>query len=454
MTSVNDLKAIINAGGDPNELIGGISYIHLCVNENDQKMINFLCEKGADPNAPKCTAFPHPLIYAIKLKKNLALRGLLSNGVDPNTKTASGTPALITAVTSGNTEAVNLLLEYEADPNKTNSHDEIALFHAINKGDIESCEALLDYQSKMVVGSKSALHFAIKQNQPECVRLLLEHGANRNAPDVNGRLPIDIASELDDPTIELLLYSREIPSSTITQAFVKQLYQNFEEKEIEEVRDIMIESPVRIPLDLHGFLDRIMRAERCHHRFKEFLQQRLDKLSELIETLSHPSKEFLDKDIDKLSKQLRNSFIKRIDDSTQHQKIFEDSLMSPIPLSHLNQWKSYSKDMLLFIDSVIEEGLLKFGVKDEYVKTLERSKKEIVKVRAVYDDVLAKTIPFQVEIADFISATIKKLKVIQADGIPQVEKHLKILIRQIELTNPELVSLRFKRGNNLINEIN
>ena len=110
--------------------------------------------------------------------------------------------------------------------------------------------------------------------------------------------------------------------------------------------------------------------------------------------------------------------------------------------------------MLLFIDSVIEEGLLKFGVKDEYVKTLERSKKEIVKVRAVYDDVLAKTIPFQVEIADFISATIKKLKVIQADGIPQVEKHLKILIRQIELTNPELVSLRFKRGNNLINEIN
>ena len=448
MNSVNDLKTIIEGGGDPNELIGGMSYIHLCVNENDQKSINYLCEKGANPNAPNCTAFPHPLIYAIKLKKNLALRALLSNGVDPNTKTVSGTPALISAVNSDNTEAVKLLLDYEADPNATNSHGEIALFHAINKGDIESCRALLDYQSNIVVGTKSALHFAIKQNQPECVRLLLEHDADRNAPDANGVFPIDMAYELADPTIELLLYSRVIPPSTLTQAFVKLLYQNFEVKEIEGVRDIMIESPSRIPLDLHAFLDRIMRAERCHQRFIEFLRQRIDKLSDLIETLSHPSKEFLDKDIDKLSKQLRNSFIKRIGDSQDHQKLFEDSLMGPDTLCHFNQWKKYSNDMLLFIDTVIEEGLLKFGVKDEYVNTLEKSKKEIVKVREVYDDVIAKTVPFQVEIADFISATIKKLKEIQADGIPQIERHLKVLIRQIEVTNPELVALRFKKGKN------
>ena len=447
MQSLKDLKDIIDAGGDPNELVGGMSYIHLCINENDGNMITYLIDKGCDPNTPKCTSLPHPIHYALKLKKNKALRALLSSGkVNPNQKTNKGVPALIVAVTSGNTEAVKILLEYEADPNVTNPHGEIALFHAINQGDAQSCAMLLDYQSKMNVGAKTALHFAIKVNQPECLRLLLEHDADRSQPDINGNLPIDLAMDLADPTIELLLYSREVPPSTLTQAFVKHLYQSFEENEVEEVRDIMIASPSKIPLDLHNFIDRIIKAERCHNRFIEFLTQRIEKLDELIAKLSNPGREFLDKDIDKLSKQLRNSFIKRIDDSTQHQKLFEDKLMSPLALDHFNQWKAYSKEMQEFIDCVIDEGILKFGVKDEAIKTLERSKKEIAKVRAISKEVIAKTQPFQVEIADFIDVTVKKLIEIKANDVQRIQKHFKVLIRQIEKTNPDLIRSRFKKG--------
>lgn len=423
-----------------------MTFIHFCINENDSDTIKFLIEKGCDPYAPKCTNLPPPLHYAIKLKKNKSLLALLKAGVDPNSKTRSGTPALITAVNSGNREALNMLLQFDANPNVTNKTDEIALFHAINKGDYESCQNLLEYDSKMVVGKRSALHFAIKQNQTECVRILLEKGADRLAPDSNGRTPIEIAADLDDPTIDLLLHCKKIPSSTLTQAFVKHVYNHFEEKEIEDFRDIMMASPARIPADIHAFIDRIMHAEHCHIRFIEFLNQREIKLENTIETLSAPGADQLDHEIYKLSRQLRNSFMKRIEDSTKHQSEFEDNLYSPLGLGHFNQWIGYTQGMQSFIDKVVEEGVAKYAIRDDCISRLENSKKEIVKVKEYKIKTNEKTQEFQVEIVDFVSVTIKKLKELEVEGLKEIDKHFKMLLRQIEITNPELIKSRFKKG--------
>ncbi|KAI5546651.1 transient receptor potential cation channel subfamily A member 1 family [Trichomonas vaginalis G3] len=445
MSSIEELKAILDAGGDPNQLIGGMTFLHFCINENDTDTIKYLIDKGCDPYSPNCTSLPPPLHYAIKLKKNKSLLALLKAGVDPNSKTRSGTPALITAVNSGNREAVNLLLEYEANPNVTNKSDEIALFHAINKGDYNSCQVLLDYESQLTVGKRSALHFAIKQNQAECVRILLDHGADRAAPDSNGRTPFEIAADLVDPTIDLLLHCKKLPSSTITQAFVKSIYNNFEEKEIEDLRDVMMASPARIPADIHSFIDRIIHTEHCHIRFLEFLDQREIKLENIIEKLSSPGADQMDHDIYKLSRQLRNSFMKRIEDSTKHQNECQDNIYSPLGLSHYNSWINYTQGMQAFVDKIVEEGVAKFGMKDDCINLLDNSKKEIVKVKEYKIKSNEKTKPFQMEIVDFVSVTIKKLKELQVEGLKDIDKHFKMLLRQIEVTNPELIRSRFKK---------
>lgn len=445
MTNIEKVIEAIKTSGDPDELINGMSPLHISIHSESRDLIFFLLENGADPCAPNCQ-LPPPIHYAITLNKNESLSALLDGRVDPNMKTTNGNVPLITAIKSKNKTAVKMLLEYNADPNITNNNGEIPLFHAIFMGDDFSTALLLEYRSKITVGKKSGLHFAIRQNQPECVRLILANNGDRNEKDPNGKTPLDLALGLEDPTIELLLYLPEIPSSVWTYNFVKYLNDAFESTEIENIRDIMIESPNHVPHDIHEFIHRIITAERCHHRFVNFLERRIVDYNNVIECLSTPTKEITNRDIERLSKQLRNSFIKKIGESKDIQEKYSDTFLSDIALRQYSTWIKWCDDLQSFIDDVVARGIQKYGIRDEYVMTLEKSKKNVIKVQKLLENVKAKTCPFQIEIVDFISATVKKLKELKVDGLDKIETHFKLLIRQIEKTNPQLIELRFKKA--------
>ncbi len=88
------------------------------------------------------------------------IRKLLDAGADPNAADAGGETALMTAMRSGNIDAVKALLQHGAD-----------------------------VKAKDAVTQQTALMWAVRSNFPAAVEILLEYGAEINARTRTGKTP-------------------------------------------------------------------------------------------------------------------------------------------------------------------------------------------------------------------------------------------------------------------------
>ena len=105
--------------------------------------------------------------------------------------------ALHEAAWSGNLEKVKHLVDSGADVNWQDSIGETALFGAASWGQIEVVRYLLSVGARHDLREShgfTPLHWAARGNL-ETLKLLIEAGADTNAEDQLGRLPIDIAHE-------------------------------------------------------------------------------------------------------------------------------------------------------------------------------------------------------------------------------------------------------------------
>jgi len=97
-----------------------------------------------------------------------------------------------------NGEIVRYLLEQHSDVNARNDDGNTPLIWAAVNGNVEAVNILLDFKANIDLKDykqmRTALHDAVKKEQIEVVRILLEHGANYNATDKKGRTPHDIIS--------------------------------------------------------------------------------------------------------------------------------------------------------------------------------------------------------------------------------------------------------------------
>jgi len=159
------------------------------------------------------------LILAVKEGNLETLELLLQHGANINTRDQDGRTPLALATMEGKTEVVRLLIRNGADVNTVNVRGNTPLIHSrsteisqllLEAGATATIEHLSNHAS---VGN--ALHYAVRKKIFEVVELLLQHGANINARDQDGRTPLALAAILGKTEVVRLLIRNGADVNTV-----------------------------------------------------------------------------------------------------------------------------------------------------------------------------------------------------------------------------------------------
>jgi uncharacterized protein len=178
----NEIRQMLVNGLDPNGRDGhGRTPYLVAAHAADMVAMDILVRGGADPRAQDSRKYDAITILAVANKPEAMVHAIRIGG-DPKAITSpyEGT-ALIAAAHLGHAAVVKALIEAGAPLDHINNLGWTALIESIVLGD----------------GG---------QNHQDCLRLLLEAGANPNLPDRQGRTPLALARERGfAPMVAMLL---------------------------------------------------------------------------------------------------------------------------------------------------------------------------------------------------------------------------------------------------------
>lgn len=203
---------------------------------SDAATVAQLLERGADPNKRNDADATALMWAATNLEKT---RLLLDHGAEVNARSNDGrTPLLIAATQAGAAPIVKLLLEHGANPNPPGRGlgDSSPLRDAATAGDPGVMQLLIDHGANVRAAGGGALSGAMEAECAKCIELLtkgvdagaytsallsvavggdvnevkfaLDHGADVNTSDGEGRTPLMFAANSDRlplDTVKLLI---------------------------------------------------------------------------------------------------------------------------------------------------------------------------------------------------------------------------------------------------------
>ena len=146
---------------------------------------------------------------AIKQDNDLAMRGMLSRGFDPNSRTENGAPGLFTALQEGSLKVAGILMDSpKLKAESRNAADESPLMMAALKGQLDVVKRLIAMDADVNKTGWTPLHYAATSGQTEVIRVLLENHAFIDAQSPNGTTPLMMAASYGSPeAVKLLLES-------------------------------------------------------------------------------------------------------------------------------------------------------------------------------------------------------------------------------------------------------
>ncbi|HJQ67803.1 MAG TPA: ankyrin repeat domain-containing protein [Blastocatellia bacterium] len=176
-----------------------------------------LLDRGMNPNS-KTAAGTTALMLAARDPEKVKL--LVERGADVNGRAATGlTPLMIAARFRGNVETVRFLLSKGARPNSDKGAEvrngSTALFFAIMAGDAQTARALIDAGARVgdrvsVLGvfATSPLGYATFIGDAAMVEYLISKGANPNEVDDDGISPLGSAAIKNHANVVQVLLAR------------------------------------------------------------------------------------------------------------------------------------------------------------------------------------------------------------------------------------------------------
>lgn len=132
---------------------------------------------------------------AVQVDNERTVNSLLQQGFDPNTPNAQGHVALFVAVREGSSKVVQSLLAHPAiRVDASNQADETPLMIASLRGNIEAVMQLLAGGAAVNRTGWTPLHYAASGPSLPLLELLVERGAEINAPSPNRSTPLMMAA--------------------------------------------------------------------------------------------------------------------------------------------------------------------------------------------------------------------------------------------------------------------
>ena len=132
---------------------------------------------------------------------------LIYRGMDPNTPTEKGEPALVFAVRSGAPQTVAYLIKQPGiQVDATNTVDETALMLAANANDIAVANLLIEAGASVNRPNWTPLHYAASKGHLAMMHLLIDSDAYIDAESPNGTTPLMMAAYYASPSaVKLML---------------------------------------------------------------------------------------------------------------------------------------------------------------------------------------------------------------------------------------------------------
>lgn len=205
------LELLLQNGVDPGiRNDRGESLVHVAVNQGQRQYLSMLKRYGASLDAVDSEGW-RPIHYAILVRDNESLQELLANGADPDLLSEGGddpSPALRIAFENRLFSMAGLLLRFGADPG-----DEI--YEAIRRGGVDgrhAVELLLEAGASPAPSRSpqrdSSFNLAVRQGEWEIAKLLLDAGAPVNGVGLSGQSPLHVAVARGDALMVGLLLDK------------------------------------------------------------------------------------------------------------------------------------------------------------------------------------------------------------------------------------------------------
>ncbi|CAG9104276.1 unnamed protein product [Plutella xylostella] len=213
---------LVAGGADPDVRNGaGLTLLHQAIVDEDSRTAAALLDRGADMNA-LTEAGETPLQLAIHCRLGLVVEALCVRGVDMSRLDANGVPPLWAALDSGQEEVASILVRNGADADcwgpGPDGCEQTLLHKAIDENKESAAMFLIrcgcDVQSPRRSGTEPArdkqtpLHLCCSWGLRDVIQTLLEHGADINARDAEGKTPLHIAIENQHAGIISLVLSQ------------------------------------------------------------------------------------------------------------------------------------------------------------------------------------------------------------------------------------------------------
>jgi uncharacterized protein len=207
---------LLEAGADVSAAeSNGTTALHWAVHHGSIELVQQLLKAGADVNAANRYGAT-PISEAAVLGDQALMQLLLEAGADPDTRNPDGQTPLMVVARSNNVETARLLLKYGADVNATEQwkgqnaviwaaaqSQPTMLALLLEAGGDPDSRSMINPRERMVsqerrfqwrpAGGMTALVYAAREGCLDCVKLLVEAGADINAGDAENVTPLLVA---------------------------------------------------------------------------------------------------------------------------------------------------------------------------------------------------------------------------------------------------------------------